>query len=224
MNTSGKQWSSLFEKGAINYPLKPGTETYSGTIVVIRHAEPLSDSNHNVIGWTDPSLQSEAYHGLLVQKMKLRGLRAGKVFTSDLKRAIETASLIAPVLSANVEISSLIKEANFGILEGISKSSQKYRKASQDRNLDKYLYRPENGESYSDVTKRVVKFFQKNFTFQPNVEPLILISHLGVMRAIACLFADISNDTVWNLNSEYLGVAIADFDQQQFIWSHEGLS
>ena len=78
------------------------------------------------------------------------------IFTSDLKRAIESSKLAFPNLNKITD--SSLRECNYGNLDGESKNLVIY----EDHILNQFL----NGESLKDVEKRIadfIKFIKENY-------------------------------------------------------------
>jgi alpha-ribazole phosphatase len=66
--------------------------------------------------------------------------------------------------------------------------------------------RTPNGENFNDVFERVGSFWQE--TIQPlaqtqTVQSVFIVSHGGVIRALLCLFLDLSLQNAYRLNLDY---------------------
>ncbi|GAB3886232.1 alpha-ribazole phosphatase family protein [Spirosoma agri] len=66
--------------------------------------------------------------------------------------------------------------------------------------------RTPNGENFSDVFERVSAFWQEKIQPLAQVqssEPVFVVSHGGVIRALLCLFLDLSLQNAYRLNLDY---------------------
>lgn len=115
------------------------------------------------------------------------------IITSPLKRALETAEIVASNFSITIPIVpiSALQAQNFGILEG-------YR-VSEARDIDnlkpflymnnpaesRYTLKPPSGESLLEVSQRILFFLQKLSTnIIPTHRPILIITHGSILRAV----------------------------------------
>lgn len=88
------------------------------TIYLVRHGESESNKQATIGGHIDSALTEQGKEQVKQTKLKLKGIRFDKVYSSDLKRAVDTAEIIygKPVPKAH-RIYEL-RERSFGSLEG----------------------------------------------------------------------------------------------------------
>lgn len=90
------------------------------TIVLVRHGETDWNRDHRVQGHTDVPLNEEGRR----QARALSGLLDGHVFdavySSDLSRALETATILAEPRLLAVRTLESLREKNFGTWEGLT--------------------------------------------------------------------------------------------------------
>lgn len=63
-----------------------------------------------------------------------------------------------------------------------------------------------NGESFQDVFDRVSAFWRKQIlplANHPLRQPVVIVSHGGVIRALLCLFLDLSLQNAYRINLDY---------------------
>lgn len=101
----------------------------STDLLIIRHGETDWNALQRLQGWSDISLNKtgidQARHlSNYLQKEYLKkiysehGLMPSHIYTSDLKRAIQTATPLADDLSIEIQIDINLRERNYGKLEG----------------------------------------------------------------------------------------------------------
>jgi len=120
-----------------------------------------------------------------VRRLRARFLRLAPevVFSSDLSRCLETASLLAP--RCPVEASDRLRELDFGDWDGESARSCRRR----DKKLfDRWMRRPwstspPGGESLRELWTRVRRFVASVVERFPN-RTLAIISHAGPIRTL----------------------------------------
>lgn len=106
------------------------------------------------------------------------------IVASDLRRTQETASIAAEVLGLEVVTTSLLRERDFGTLEGGPRSAleAKYTGIADDVIVDTAA-RPPGGESLDDMVQRSREFFELVERSWPQ-ETLLVVTHGGTIRAL----------------------------------------
>src|SRR5699024_7854279 len=140
-------------------------------ITLLRHGLTLENERSAYIGWTNSSLSEQGR--TILQKVKkqweschpLHGntylcktlLQADDIFSSDLKRWLETATILFPTYAT--QTSAELREMNFGAWEEKTYSELKdiptYREWL-DHPLTK---RPDRGESFQQFSERIESGF-----------------------------------------------------------------
>ncbi|XP_039617264.1 6-phosphofructo-2-kinase/fructose-2,6-bisphosphatase 3 isoform X2 [Polypterus senegalus] len=158
------------------------------TIYLCRHGE----SEHNVLGQIggDSGLSSRGkkFSGALSRFMEEQNLKNLKVWTSQLKRTIQTAE----TLSMPYEQWKALNEIDAGICEEMTyeQIKERYPEEFALRDQDKYYYRYPTGESYQDLVQRLEPVIME-LERQENV---LVICHQAVMRCLLAYFLDKSAD------------------------------
>lgn len=70
------------------------------------------------VGWTDPGLSDEGRRQAAEMAHRLAGVRVGRVLSSDLRRARETAEVVARAHGLPVAVDPDLRELSFGAWEG----------------------------------------------------------------------------------------------------------
>lgn len=166
-------------------------------IYLVRHCEPEGGRVYLGAG-SDPALSREGYS----QAAALAGYFAGEcfdeVFTSPLRRSLETAAAIAGRKTSLTVLDDL-KEMHFGRWEGMSYSDI----ALQDRGLleawttDPRKACPPGGEPYEDFVARVKQCFGDMISRNPG-KKLLVVSHGGVLRVYLSRILGIDSSRLWS--------------------------
>lgn len=101
----------------------------------------------------------------------LVGQGAGMVVTSDLTRAVQTADIIAKRLCLRVRRTPLLRERNWGYLQG-----SRIGAAVPVEEWDDDTRRIPGGESRQDVLRRLSRFLM-SAAYQSGSVPLVVVSH-----------------------------------------------
>ena len=119
---------------------------------------------------------------------QLAGCGARAVFSSDLRRAVQTALPIAERLGAPLTLDPDLRERSLGEFEG--QHSEEVWSSAHDAWGDP-SWRPPGGESVEDVCMRVTRFLDQFRTIQDRA-PVVVVTHgdtaviaLGLLRGFS---------------------------------------
>ena len=157
---------------------------------MIRHGE--SEANKlNVFSNTGyqhgltPEGKQQAFS--VLNQLQSMGIQPKAIYSSPLKRAVETAEIIAKGFELPYEKAPELTEFSVGFLEGKSSEEDWYQfKLLWNEWFlnDNDAYRVEGGESLTDVVTRIQSFLNHlKETHQPE-DTLLLIGHGGTFKSI----------------------------------------
>ncbi|XP_024231608.1 6-phosphofructo-2-kinase/fructose-2,6-bisphosphatase 2 isoform X2 [Oncorhynchus tshawytscha] len=161
---------------------------HSHSIYLCRHGE----SDHNVEGRIGGdamlSVEGKKFAGALKGFVEEHGLSDLKVWTSQLRRTIQTAE----ELGVPYEQWKILNEIDAGVCEEMTYDiiEKTYPEEFSLRDQDKYHYRYPGGESYQDLVQRLEPVIME-LERQGNV---LVICHQAVMRCLLAYFLDKSAD------------------------------
>lgn len=112
------------------------------------------------------------------------------IYSSPLKRAAQTAQIIADYFNKNIQISQDLRERDFGTLSGkswhqIDEETGKLL-SEADANLT-YDYRPYGGESAEQVKARLLNFLDEAKAKHAN-DTIVVVAHFGLIKLMNSLY------------------------------------
>lgn len=157
------------------------------TIYVARHGQTDFNLQGKIGGILEPNpLSSSGKQQAQDLAQKLETFNIQKIYASDLIRAKRTAEIIASQLKVPVEINALLRERNWGDLQGLTFNAAQreypeiFKKESViegEEALDfKYVH---NMESLRETVERFTKFIQLLATKDENI--ILIICHFDIM-------------------------------------------
>ena len=154
-------------------------------IILIRHGK--TDWNRELRiqgGSSDTPLNEEGRQQAenMASRLSQRSIRA--IYSSPLKRATETARIIAHHHDLEVVIEKSLREIEAGRLEGVT-SAELGRRFSELLTKDGVSYRVPGGESLADLQQRSWGFIQQINHKHPDGE-LVIVSHYFTVLTIIC--------------------------------------
>ncbi len=113
------------------------------------------------------------------------------IFSSDLKRAAQTAEIVSTKLGIPVVFREELRERDFGSLSG-KHWDEVYEKTgvnSGDKDsVLKYDHRPFGGDSVEDIKERLLEFIddvKKNYSDKK----ILVVTHGGILRLMHAMFS-----------------------------------
>jgi len=155
-------------------------------ILLIRHGETDHNKEMRFTGFTDIPLNSKGREQAVNLKDRFMSEGITSIYSSDLKRASETAEIISG--GYIFEMNTALREMNFGIFETLT-YEELTRTCSDEFTLwgsDRKNYRIPEGESYSEMAERVLAFLEK--VLITDADKIALISHSGCIRTILSFY------------------------------------
>lgn len=186
-----------------------------GKLILVRHGETELNRGKKFFGWTDPSLNERGKHQAFLAGKKmnkiLEGKESVKVYSSPLKRALETCEGMG-LESFSREIAQDLKEINFGIFEGLSYEEilEKYPHESKVAFTRWEDYNFQTGESPRELQERVVSFIERELDLK---KTNVIVSHWGVINSILSYFFSKDLEAYWKFSLKNGGIALIDFNE-----------
>lgn len=158
------------------------------TIYLTRHGESLHNVEGRIGGDSELSERGEEYSQQLTKYIDSQNIPKLRVWTSWLKRTIQTAAGI----EAPQERWKALNEIDAGLCEEMTYTEikEKYPDDFSARDQNKFSFRYRRGESYEDLVARLEPVIME-LERQGNV---LLIAHQAVLRCLLAYFLDQSSD------------------------------
>lgn len=176
-------------------------------ILFIRHAE--TDMADTFCGQSDPELNERGRAQLAELIDKLRSKDIGTVYSSDLRRCVATASVVAEMFDVDLHLRRALREINFGQWDGLTwEQIERRNEAYARRWITDYPHLPApGGENICDFERRVLDELRLMFTEAENKDRSIaVITHAGVLRTVLCKLLASSEEEAWNLTRSYCSI------------------
>jgi broad specificity phosphatase PhoE len=123
---------------------------------------------------------------------RLKAFAPGKILTSPLRRAVETAQILAEELAVPYSVTDALREYDCGILEGRSDHSawQAYDRIARAWIRGEWSAKPYGGESLLEMRKRFVPFVRRLTEDRRTTSTTALVGHGGLYRFMLPLVLD----------------------------------
>jgi broad specificity phosphatase PhoE len=156
-------------------------------ILFIRHGQTQANVTGHWQGWSDTPLSpaGRAQAQAIAHRLSPFTGQIAALYTSPLRRALQTAQVIGLALELKPRIVDQLKEINFGDLEGLTVTEMEHRFPElHARWQDKtdMAFRWPGGEQRAAFFKRVAQACQHILTRHPE-EKVVIVAHGGTIRA-----------------------------------------
>ena len=214
-------------------------------LILTRHGQSVWNAENRFTGWVDVDLSEQGIlearkSGVLIKNLNIN---IDISYTSFLKRAIKTLSVILEENNLELELNSSweINERHYGSLTGLNKEEtkkkigeeqfKKYRRSwdispppMPENDKNQSLFSPLNAsipqdmipftESLKDTYNRVVPFFESKIKPDlQNNKNIIIAAHGNSLRALCKKLFNISNQKINELEIPTGNPLVIEFDQ-----------
>jgi broad specificity phosphatase PhoE len=188
------------------------------TLWLVRHGESTWNASGLVQGQASgPVLTDNGRREAALLTERLGDIRVGAIYTSDLERARETATIVGCSLRLPLHIDPALRERSFGVAEGhpLSALDPLASGIELDRVVDAHA-RPPAGESLHELYGRVRAFITGLDVADTDGDALV-VTHGGVIRVAEAYcngisvhdmaWGPVANASVWGLSRPHPSVS-----------------
>lgn len=182
-------------------------------LYLIRHGQVQGYERIPVYGHTDVELSEVGIMQMEHLADRLRLAEIHEIYSSDLKRSLVGARIIARHHDVPIYSKSELREVYFGRWEGLDLKEirERYPKELEKRERDLVKYKPPgDGESISRLAKRVMACFGSILDGSRGKHILIL-GHGAVNRVILCKALGLSFGKMFHLQQDYGCLNVVDY-------------
>ena len=177
-------------------------------VYIIRHGESENNFKKLWTGWLNIPLTEKGEQDAKKAREFLKTVNFDKVFSSDLKRAIDTTEIALP--EYKYETSPLLREINVGNIAGlpVSTLTPEERASAVINGYSAY-----GGETKAEITERI-RLFKKELEGM-SFERVALVCHAGWLRGF---LDEVVGTVLSRANVMCLNCAIGIFEYNKGVW------
>lgn len=173
-------------------------------LILVRHGESEWNAKGLWTGLTDISLSEKGKEEARIAAQEIQDIPLDMVFTSDLKRAQETADIITHQLATNSPLikNKALNERDYGELTGKNKWDLKKEFGDEKFTLLRrsFDYPIPGGETLKDVYNRVIPYYKA--IIEPKLKAgknVLIAAHGNSIRALIKYLDQISDENIAHL-------------------------
>ena len=178
------------------------------SIFLLRHGEIETGDVRKYVGQRDLALTKTGLEQARIWQRELAAIQFSRIFTSDLPRCKDTANIMAAERSTIVQEVPELREINLGQWQGVAVDEIRrlYPDQFEQRGRDIANFRPPGGESFSDLSDRVVPVFEQ--ITEGLDGSVLIVCHSGVIRVILCRVLELPLSNLLQLELDYGSLSI----------------
>lgn len=165
------------------------------TIITVQHTQSVHHTNGMVGSWTDWDLSELGVQQAkrIGEKLKIElADREFVMYSSDLKRAKQTAENIGDILGICPILRTELRERNLGRCCGKSVKWLRENQEMQEKTIDDRLF--SDAESRRDEWNRLKPFFDEIMSNEE--ENIIIVSHGDLLSVFNAMFLNLGVETI----------------------------
>ena len=167
------------------------------TLHLVRHGETEWNRDGRIQGWADTPLSERGHEQARELAATLGERSIGAIYSSDLRRAYETAEPLAQRVGLHVRTTPALRERNFGDNEGRVSHEVAAELGTSGTTWHRADDRHPGGESIREVYGRVADFLDQLLQAPPADEIAIVTSGGPIRFATAYLAREPVETVVW---------------------------
>ena len=177
-------------------------------LFLVRHCETTWNSSGRAQGHADTPL-SEA-GGCQAERLKARlaSVEFAAAYSSDLRRAVDTAEVILRDRAIPLQTMSELREKCYGVWEGktFTEIQSQYPDLYQQLFDDDVTFMPPGGESDEEMFTRVGPLACRFTSAYTHDEDVLIVGHGGSLRALLIGLLEMPLDFLWRFKLANAGI------------------
>jgi len=186
-------------------------------IILIRHGETEWNVSNIFRGRLDIALNENGIKQAEQLAEYLSHWKIDAIYSSPLKRALQTAETVARPHKLPVQLSPGLTDFDFGKWQGLSRKevNEKYKEIYADWLERPHLVQMPDGENLGDVRKRALATLDE--ILAKNYGAVVIVSHRVINKVLICALLGLDDSHFWNIEQDTCGVTMFKHDGKRFI-------
>jgi len=186
-------------------------------LILARHGETMWNVEKVFRGRAEVNLNEVGIKQAELLGTYLSNWKLEAIYSSPVKRALDTASIIARYQNIAVRVAEGLTDFDFGEWQSLPEQEVRrlYPALLNEWHNNPHKVTMPGGESLEDVKKRAIEVVNGVLSkYQGNVA---LVSHRVVIKVLICHMLGLDNSHFWNINQDVCGITIFDYADGRFV-------
>ena len=176
-------------------------------LIIVRHGQTEENANGIIQGRSEGRLNEKGLEQARKIALDLKDEKIDVIFSSDLRRAKDTTEEIAKFHDVPVHYTELLRERSSGIFDGRPVAEMK--KFREENNIPQEIFKPQSGESFLEVEKRL-RTFMDNLYREYSNKTVLISTHGAVIRTLYSIYFHIPLAEAVRMKTTNTGVLVIE--------------
>ena len=193
-------------------------------LIIVRHAEAEGNYKRLFHGWSDGEITEKGHIQAARAAERLKDIKMDVLYSSSLKRTMQTAGYISKVKNLPIIRTDKLKEINGGDWEGEPWDvlPQKWPEAYHTWENTPHLHSMPNGETMEEFQKRLIEEVKYIINANPG-KHICIVTHGTAIKALLCYFNNYDLEEMFNIKwCDNTAITIVDYEDNKFNLILEG--
>jgi broad specificity phosphatase PhoE len=188
-------------------------------IILVRHGQTAWNKKNIFRGRVDISLDNTGRQQAQAIAERLSASNIDSIYSSPLKRALETTRIIKAKLKIDGAIDDDLTDIDFGGWEGLSFEAveEQYPELYGLWLTDPHKVKIPDGEDLASVRNRASKVLNRVLKSERGV--IAVVSHRVILKTFICAALSLDNSYFWQIKQDVGAISILDYQNERFTLS-----
>jgi broad specificity phosphatase PhoE len=186
-------------------------------LILARHGETVWNVEKIYRGRTDVNLDEVGIRQAELLGKYLNNWELEAIYSSPLKRALDTANIIACYQKISVHVAEGLIDFDYGEWQSLPEQEAKrlYPSLHNEWHNNPHKVKMPGGESLEAVRGRAIEVVHDVLSkYQGGV---VLVSHRVVNKVLICSLLGLDNSYFWNIKQDVGGITVFDYVDGRFV-------
>jgi broad specificity phosphatase PhoE len=186
-------------------------------LILARHGETVWNVEKIYRGRADVNLDEVGIKQAELLGKYLSNWKLEAIYSSPLKRALDTANIVARYQKIGVYVAEGFIDFDYGKWQSLPEEEAKrlYPTLHNEWHNNPHKVKMPGGESLEDVRKRAIEVV--NDVLSKYQGSILLVSHRVVIKVLICSLLGLDNSHFWNINQDVGGITIFNYVDGRFV-------
>jgi len=186
-------------------------------LILVRHGETAWNVEKIYRGRTDVNLDEVGIKQAELLGKYLSNWELEAIYSSPLRRAIDTANIIARYHKIAVQVTHGLIDFDYGEWQSLPEQEAKrlYPTLHNEWHNNPHRVKMPGGESLEDVRRRAIEVV--NDVLSKYQGSVVLVAHRVVNKVLICSLLGLDNSYFWNIKQDVGGITIFNYVDGRFV-------
>jgi broad specificity phosphatase PhoE len=186
-------------------------------LILARHGETVWNVEKIFRGRADVDLDEVGIKQAELLGKYLSNCKLETIYSSPIKRALDTANIVARYQKVGVHVAEGLIDFDFGKWQSLPEQEVQrlYPALLNEWHNNPHKVRMPGGESLEDVRRRAIEVV--NDVLSKYRGRILLVSHRVVIKVLICSLLGLDNSHFWNISQDVCGITIFNYVDGRFV-------